>query len=156
MNPFSNMTPAMIDAHNARVAQRRADYAKGNPFSEPGKAIASTECGKGGVDRESKLRAEILAFCAKQWPVWLVVSARPDQRSTVAVGSHDLSIWVPGGDVIAIELKKKDGKLSPAQQAWARQMAMLDTMVYVVRSFADFESILRDKNYFYERCRQKR
>lgn len=131
----------MITPSQAVEIQARLDR---NRKQQP---IPAPETEKQGEDRESKVRAEILAFCAKQWPVWLVKSSRPDQRSTVAVGCHDLTIWAPGNRTLAIELKSKTGKKSPAQQVWAKQMQMLDATVHECRSFADFESILRDMNF---------
>lgn len=140
------MTPAMIEQHNARVAQRRAEYGKGNPFSEPGKPIPAPASENPPVDRESKLHDQILAFCAGRWPRWVTIRCRMDKRSTIAVSAHDITIFLPNGGILCLECKAAKRKLTPEQQAWAKEMEMLGHCVYTVWSFADFESILRDKN----------
>ena len=95
------------------------------------------------VERESKLHEEIMRHCDHQWPRWKYIHCRMDRESTIAVGAPDFVIALPGGRVIWIECKAKDGKRSVEQLAWATQMEMLGHTVHLVRSFEEFLELAR-------------
>lgn len=96
---------------------------------------AEREVGHGG------LQEQIRAFCAEQWPKWLVIQARSDQRSTIAVGAHDFTVFLPGGRLLCVETKAKGKKQTPEQLAWAKQMEMLGHTVHVCRSLDEFRNL---------------
>jgi hypothetical protein len=111
--------------------------------------VAKSAEGKTGISippqneqRESKLSDSIAAWCASQWPKWLVIRARTDQKSTIAVGCQDLTIFAPNGRIFLFELKAKDGKLSLEQAAWIAGMRMLGHHVQVIRSMEEFLSAI--------------
>lgn len=115
-----------------------AHQAKHGPRVQPSKGSA--------VERESKLRQQILDYCAAQWPTWLVISARTDTQSTIAVGAHDCTIFAPQ-KIFCLELKNRTGKLSQEQTVWAFQMGRLGHEVYVIRSMEEFLTIVKPINY---------
>lgn len=90
------------------------------------------ETGKGG------LHEMIVHWCNSQWPRVKFISARTDQRSTIAVGAHDFTLYLPKGRVLNVECKARGGKLSIEQQAWIRELQMLGHEVQVVWSFDEF------------------
>lgn len=94
------------------------------------------------VDQESKLHDQIIAFCNEQWPRWKFIHARMDQRSTIALGAQDFTIFRPDGRLLMVECKKKGGKLSPEQSAWVMEMALLGHIVYTIRSMDEFKGLL--------------
>jgi len=98
------------------------------------------------VERERGLHEAILDHCAAQWPRWKVIHARMDKRSTIQVGAQDLTIFMPGGNVLCIECKARREKLTPEQLAWATEMSMLGHSVHVVWSMEDFLAILKSSN----------
>ena len=93
------------------------------------------EVGRGG------LHEKIMRHCDAQWPKWKYIHARTDQRSTVGIGVHDFTIYLPGGRVLNAECKTRDGKPTPEQLAWALQLEMLGHKVHVVRSMDEFLAI---------------
>lgn len=93
-------------------------------------------------DRESKLRQQILEYCASQWPRWLVVWARSDKKSTLPVGVADLFVFASDKRLIICELKSKTSKVSIEQSAWAYQMSALGFTVHVIRSFDEFLALV--------------
>ena len=93
---------------------------------------AEREVGKGG------LQEQILAHCRAQWPKWKVIQSRSDQRSAIAVGAHDMTIYLPKGAVLNIECKAKGKKQSKEQLSWAKELEMLGHFVYVVRDLNFF------------------
>ena len=94
-------------------------------------------------DLESKLASEIRKHCDHQWPVWKIISARPDEKSTIQPGAQDMTIFMPGSRVLCLELKSKTGKRSPAQLAWAAQMRMLGHKVHCIRTVEEFLNLTR-------------
>ena len=88
--------------------------------------------------REYTLHDQIIFHCDTQWPRWKYIRARPDQKSTIAKGAQDFTIFLPGGKTAKIEVKAKDGKPSDDQQIWAAEMKMLGHEVHIVRSFDEF------------------
>ena len=91
-----------------------------------------------GVISELPLHDEIIRHCNSQCPRWKYIHARTDQKSTIGVGVHDFTIFLPGGRVLCIECKTRLGKLTPEQLAWKLEMEMLGHAVHVVRSFQEF------------------
>ena len=98
---------------------------------------ASRETGKGG------LHEQIEEWCKEQWPRWKIIKARADQRSTIAPGAQDMTIFGPYPLCLCVELKAKDGKLSDDQRIWATEMRCLGWEVFVVRSKEEFLEIVR-------------
>lgn len=93
-----------------------------------------------GVDSESKLHAEILEECNRR--NWIVFHGSMAHRTYRTPGEPDFVILADGGATILVEAKTRKGKLSTEQlgvQAWAKK---LEHTVHVVRSMADFQTIL--------------
>lgn len=97
---------------------------------------ARRETGRGG------LHEEIESWCKEQWPRWKIIKARTDQRSTIAPGAQDMTIFGPYPLCLCVELKAKDGKLSDDQRIWATEMRCLGWEVFVVRSKAEFLEVV--------------
>lgn len=114
--------------HERRVAKTSAPAAPVNP--------AERETGKGG------LHEQIMEFCDAQWPRWKFIHSRTDQKSTVEVGSHDFTIFLPNGKTLCVECKAKGGKLSNEQLAWAKELSMLGHGVHVVFSLEEFKKVV--------------
>ena len=98
-----------------------------------------------GIDNESKLHQQIMDFCDAQWPRWKYIRCRMDKRSTIAKGAQDFTIFAPGR-VLCVECKARNEKPTKDQQIWHKEMEMVGHAVYVVWSFDDFKSTLRDLN----------
>lgn len=94
--------------------------------------MSERETGKGG------LHEQIMRHCDSQWPRWKYLHSRTDQKSTVAVGSHDFTVFLPGSKHLCIECKSKSGKLSSYQLGWAHEMRTLGHEVHVVYSLDQF------------------
>lgn len=90
------------------------------------------EVGHGG------LHDQIMAWCDAQWPRWRYIHSRTDKRSTVQVGSQDFTIFCPEARVLCVECKRPSGKRTPAQTAWAMEMARLGHAVYLVTTMQEF------------------
>lgn len=95
------------------------------------------------VARELPLHDEIMAHCNKQWPRWKFIRARSDQRSTIAEGANDFTIFMPSGRLLLVEVKSKTGKLSPVQRDWAHEMKLLGHTVYECRSMSEFMALTK-------------
>jgi hypothetical protein len=100
------------------------------------KQQAEREVGKGG------LQEQIQQYCVKQWPRWKIIQARPDQKSTIAKGAQDMTIFASRGRIFCVETKAKGGKPSADQLAWAKEMEMIDHKVHFVWSFEEFMQIV--------------
>ena len=121
------MTPQQVIAHEERMARgKKAAVAAG---------AAEIETGRDG------LHQQIMDFCNSQWPRWKFIHSRTDQKSTVEIGSHDFTIFLPSGRWLLIECKAKHGKLSPGQRVWAYELAALGHVVYVVYSLGEFKRL---------------
>jgi hypothetical protein len=97
------------------------------------------------VDLEGKLHKQITDYCGKQWPRWKYIRARMDERSTIGIGVHDITVFAPS-KVICIECKARDEKPGDDQLIWIKELEMIGWPVYVVRSFEEFLSVLKDNN----------
>ena len=91
---------------------------------------------------EKDLHAEIMLYCDRQWPRWLYIHARTDKRTTNAPGVPDLPIFLPGGRVLLIEVKRPGQKVSPTQLAWHAEAAKLGHEVHIVHSMDEFKLCL--------------
>lgn len=111
-----------------RSAPRDIDFER--PFQG-----CDREVGKGG------LHEKIKEHCDKQWPRWKYITSRTDQKSTIGVGIHDFTIYLPGGKTLNIECKTKDGKLTEEQAIWIHELRMLEHPVHIVRSLEEFKAI---------------
>ena len=94
------------------------------------------------VERELSLHDDIIRYCQSQWPPWKFIRARPDQRSTIAKGAHDFTIFLPNR-ILCIECKRSDGKPDADQQVWAKELEMLGHRVHVVRSMEEFLALTK-------------
>jgi hypothetical protein len=131
-NPFSSWTAADVDAFNQRT-HNRANPPMPDDHSVPAEA----------VDLEGKLHGEIILYCNAQYPRWKVIHSRMDQRSTIAAGAQDFTIFVPAGRTICVECKAKGKKRTPEQLAWAKEMAMLGHDVHCIYSMAEFLEVVK-------------
>ena len=144
------MTHSEYIAHEERVSRTKKnrividpETSSEGPLPPPvAKAVgeywmkADRETGKGG------LHEQIMDYCNAQWPRWKFIHSRTDQKSTVAVGSHDFTVFLPGGRVVCVEAKAKGGKLSNEQLAWAKELSMLGHGVHVVFSLEEFKRVV--------------
>lgn len=93
---------------------------------------APKEVGDGG------LHGKILEWCNNQWPRWKVIWARTDVKSTLPLGCNDMTVLMPRGRVVCVELKSATGKLSEDQLSWRAELRLLGHEVFVVRSLEEF------------------
>ena len=96
------------------------------------------------VSAELPLHDEAIKWANSQWPRIKYTHARPDQKSTIAKGHHDFTFFLPGGKVLCVEFKDKDGKLSTDQLQWQNEMAKLGHPVHVCRSMQDLFLLVND------------
>lgn len=122
---MATMTQAQVLAHQAK-------------FNKP-----SAESLGEAVDREDKLRDQIIGWCKSKWPQWIPVWARSDKKSTLPVGCQDITLFAPKRVCYCLELKSKTSKHSKEQLAWYAQMRMLDWEVHTVRNWEDFIRIVK-------------
>lgn len=125
---MSKITTADFISMQARCSKKRV------------KETESTD----GCDYESDLHEQILKHARHNG--WLIGYSRMCLATTRPEGEPDFDLWLPDGKRIAIECKTRKGKLSPAQIGWQVKAEMLGHCVYVVRSYGDYQSILRDLN----------
>ena len=145
MSFFTHWKPIDVEARNAKVAsdiQRilGQDGAGERPAHDDERPVlpspqAEREVGHGG------LQEEICRWCAAQWPPWEIIQARPDKKSTIKEGVHDLTIYADGGRRFNIECKAKGKKPSPKQREWAARLRKLGHEVHTVWSLAKFLEI---------------
>lgn len=93
---------------------------------------AERETGRGG------LQEQIRNYCRLQEPEWLVIQARADKKSTIALGCHDLTVVLPGGRWLAGECKSATGEFSPDQIRWGEKMWLLGHEVREWRALSQF------------------
>lgn len=97
---------------------------------------------KEAPDLESTLADEIRRHCNAQWPRWKIITARTDKRSTIELGAHDMTIFLPGPRTLCLELKSKTGKRTEAQLAWAAELKLCGHTVHCIRTFQEFLDLL--------------
>lgn len=112
---------------------------------KPGQVVAQPEIVHKPVDRERDLHDKVAAWCDSQHPRVKYITARTDQKSTIAVGCQDYTIFLPGGRTACFELKAKGGKLSPEQLSWHKEMEMLGHKVQTVWSYEEFLILIKPK-----------
>lgn len=100
-NPFANWSAADVERHNARVT--------GKPLVEQPKPTSKA------VAVEGDLHDEIDRHCREQG--YLVIHARMDMPSTIAVGHPDFTIFMPEQKCCFIECKAKGKKATIDQLA---------------------------------------
>ena len=91
------------------------------------------------VKWERELRNQCLAFCARH-DLW-VGTAADHKKSTYTAGWLDLSIILPGR-TLYIELKRKNGKLSPKQLEFIGALYANHHLHYVIDSYEEFLKIM--------------
>jgi len=119
-----NWTPEQYRAHQMRL---------GEQTQEPPRSAE--------VEREIPLHNRIMIWCNSRIPRVPYIHARPDQKSRIAMGCQDFTVFYKGS-AICIECKAKDGKLSVDQTIWAHLMKSQGFTVWIVCDFATFLSIV--------------
>ena len=123
------MTMEQVAAHQAKHANKRAGMAL-----EPDAVVEAGE--------EAGLHREILEWCkSNHCPV---IHTPMHRKSSQTPGSPDFTIVLKNGHVLFAECKTKAGKLSEEQTVWHHLAYRNGKTVYVVRSMAEFLSIVRD------------
>lgn len=100
----------------------------------------------GSAERETGptgLHRQIEDWCRQQWPVWKVLKARTDVKSTLPVGCHDLTVYASGGRVLSVECKAKGGKWSKDQCVWAAELRALGHVVHGVESMGQWLALAK-------------
>ena len=88
---------------------------------------------------ESRLQAKCIAYCkGKGWLVWHDYS-----RGKNEAGWPDLSIYLPGGRHILIELKAGEKGLRKEQQDLKKHLGYHGHKVHEVRSYVKFLEVVR-------------
>jgi len=92
---------------------------------------------------ESKLQGKIVAW-AKEWgrPIQSNRQAR-GARTLLTPGWPDITLILPGGRVLFIELKAGKGRLSEEQKQMKLQFMALGHEIYEVRSYRRFLEIVK-------------
>jgi hypothetical protein len=93
--------------------------------------------------KEEHLHFQIIQYCNSQWPRWKFIRARMDMISTIACGCQDFTIFLPGGKILCVECKRKGGKLSVAQLAWANEMSKVGQTVFVITTINEFMDVVK-------------
>lgn len=96
------------------------------------------------VDKEIPLHNRIIEWCLKQWPRIKYIHANPAVKSTIAKGANDFFLFLPGGKILLIECKTRDGKLSKDQLIWGAEMRALGHTVHTVRSMEEFLTLINN------------
>lgn len=89
---------------------------------------------------ESDLHDQVEAHCRAKG--WFYVHSRMDRRSTVSVGTPDFAIAAHGGRMLWLELKRKGGKATTAQQAAIAQLTKLGHLAFIVDNWPETLCIL--------------
>lgn len=110
------------------LAYEAKRMAQAKPLGSPD----TREIGAGG------LHEKIISYCNSQHPRWKFIHCRTDKKATIEVGSHDFTVFLPGGNILCVECKAKDGKLSIEQRGWILELKMLGHEVHVVYSLEEF------------------
>lgn len=128
-----NLTPQQAAEILARLERNR----KRKPPDEWIKSVADS-CVSYGDDHESKVRKQITKWCDDQWPPWVYWGARPDVKSTLPKGCHDLTLAGPDNQTLFIDTKSKTGKPSPDQLIWRTRLRAVGRELYFVKTFDQF------------------
>jgi hypothetical protein len=125
-----DFTSQWLMEREARAASKRAPL----PNAKSGVPV--------GYSPERRLREQILAYCASQWPRWKVKTARTDMPSTLGVGVHDLTLFASRSRTFCIELKSSRGKLGPEQRDWKYELFLVGHEVEVFTTFEQFLALI--------------
>lgn len=138
----------MLADYNARTAAGKRPMSDSDP-STPPEAAQEVKTqpradvrGKSAI-RERDLHDLIIAFCNGQWPRWKFIHARMDQKSTVAVGAQDFTIFAPGGECWLIECKRPGSKMTTEQLAWKKEMDLLGWNVATIYDYSGFLDLVK-------------
>lgn len=93
---------------------------------------------------ESDLHDYIIDFCKKQSPPWLLFHGSMGHRTRRTLGEVDFTCILPKGIVLFVECKRKNGKLSPEQQAIKHWMNLLGHKMHIIRSEEEFVTVSLD------------
>jgi hypothetical protein len=134
---------ALSDAWAARTAARdaRPKTKRGNPEREQQRAVKEwletqfPRCIVAAVENERKGDSSNPHSRAR------FAAAR--KKSGVVSGFPDLTVWLPGGKVVLIEMKSATGKLSDAQKALHPKLRELGFTVIVARDISSAEAEFR-------------
>jgi hypothetical protein len=124
---------ALSDAWAARTAARDAAPKKkrGNPEREAQRAVKAwletqfPGCIVAAVENERKAESKAPHSRARY--------AAERKKSGIVSGFPDLTVWLPGGRVVLIEMKSATGVLSDAQKALHPKLRALGFVVIVAR-----------------------
>ena len=95
------------------------------------------------VDDESELHCQVIDYCkSKGWVIFHGSMAHKTKRTP---GEPDATILADNGRVFFIEMKRKNGKESPAQIGIRLQAEKLGTTIHVVKSIEQFIDIVTTK-----------
>ncbi len=131
MSTFKNFTVTQALIHNERVAKRLVSGEQVSQFD----AIADGE--------EDQLHAEIIKFCQREG--WLYFHGSMAHKAMRNPGEPDFHIYTNLSTpprVLMVECKTKNGKLSTEQLGVQLMAKILHQEYHVVRSMAEFESII--------------
>ena len=127
-----------MEAYNAWQAEREVNL---KPQDAPESTNSSKEVADKG--RESKLQAKIIKWALdKGIPVF-----HDRSRKKNVPGWPDLTICLPEGIVLFLELKSAKGVMRPEQKHIRQQMVFLGHHHFVVKSYKGFLSIIKDHDY---------
>lgn len=87
---------------------------------------------------EKTLQQKILNFCKQN----AIIAVKTDSTSTR--GWPDLTIVLPSGNVIFVELKTETGRLSKLQQHVHEKLRGNNANIYTIRDFETFKRIITD------------
>src|SRR5579884_1275692 len=116
---------------------------KKNPVRDGASSTETTTGTDRANERESVLHARIMEYCDSQWPRWKFIHARMDERSTIAVGAPDFTIFIPGGKTLCIECKRKGQKPTVQQSAWRMEMNRIGHDIKLITSMDEFMDVVK-------------
>ena len=132
MNPFGNWKEHDVAEFNSRTAI-------GKGLAVP--THSATDLRDGPSDApESDLHDKVEDFCRERG--WYYIHSRLDRRTTVAVGTPDWLVAKPNGQCVWLELKRRNGKATPAQQAAIAHLRKLGHRAEVVDNWEDAKRML--------------
>jgi hypothetical protein len=113
--------------------KRRLDWQTGSKKPTP--------VNRSQVDIEADLHNDIIAECKRRgFPYRHGSMAHKTKRTP---GEPDFDIYLPNGVKLEIECKTEKGELSPAQALFHESIKRLGHVVYVIRSLAAFDALVK-------------
>lgn len=136
------------DAGHPREAMTRAEFKQ--HFPQATEAVLRLSCeadtapvqfitSSPAAEREAELREDIRKEIVRRG--WAVFCGAP-RATGRTLGEVDLTVAADNGRVYWIELKAKDGKTSPAQNAVHAHLRKLGHAVGVIRSLEEFRAFV--------------